>query len=184
MRWIAAGMAAVLVTTAGAAPTPAKFELVFTVIGPDGRLAHDAELLLSPLTEDGEDPGTITVRNGHATARVPKGLYLLDSSVPMAGGDSYRIVQPGLQVKGTKPIVVDTRLAKPVTTTVPRKSARVMDNIQVDYIARLGDAGVADTAHSDRLSAGRSRGRPDEGRLPAHQNLRPAAAEGPVLLGR
>lgn len=148
MRWIAAGMAAVLVTTGGAAPTPAKYELVFTVIGPDGRLAHDAELLLSPLTEGGEDPGTITVTNGHATVRVPKGAYLLDSSVPAAGGDSYRIVQPGLQVKGNKPVVVDARLAKPVTTTVPRKSARVMDGIQVDYIVRLGDAGVADTAHA------------------------------------
>ncbi|MEV6414228.1 hypothetical protein [Kribbella sp. NPDC051718] len=152
MRWMAAGLAAVLVTTGGGvsatAQEPAKYQLAFTVIGPDGRLAPEAELLLSPLTEGGEDPGTITIRNGHATVRVPKAGYLLDSRVSV-GGDSYRIIQPWLQVRGPKPIVVDARLAKQVTTTVPRKSARVMDGIEVDYIARLGDAGVADSAHAD-----------------------------------
>ncbi|GAA3542863.1 hypothetical protein GCM10022235_08310 [Kribbella ginsengisoli] len=152
MRRIAAGLAVVLVSTGGVPATaqePAKYQLSFTVIGPDGRLARNAELLLSPLTESGEDPGTITVTNGHARVRVPQGGYLLDSSVPAANGDSYRILQPGLQVNGQKVIVVDARQAKPVSTTVPRKSARVMDAIHVDYIARLGDAGVADTAHAE-----------------------------------
>lgn len=142
---IAVGTAGVLLSVGGVpanALDATQYNVTIKVVGPDGRAAG-AELVLAPL-DSVSDPETFMVENGSITVRRAKGQYLLDTQVVTSSGDIYRVLQPGLEVGGNTTVVADTRLAKPVTITVPRKAARPK-SLNFDYLAAFDGSGFGNT---------------------------------------
>jgi hypothetical protein len=60
---------------------------------------------------------------GKTTVRVPRGTYILDSTIFGPKGQLYRLVEPGFDVRRATSVTVDARRAKPVRVTVPRRDA-------------------------------------------------------------
>ncbi|WP_433016549.1 S8 family serine peptidase [Kribbella sp. CA-294648] len=123
----AAGVA--VSTPAGVNKEVESYTLTIDQIGPDGKPFAEGSSLVFGLTQRwfnfySHPSGTVKVR-------LPKGDYLLDGTqyVQQPGTenwDSYMIVQPLLRLTGDQKVVIDARTAKPVTTTVPDKSARAV----------------------------------------------------------
>ncbi|AOR37118.1 peptidase S8 [Streptomyces fodineus] len=101
-----------------------SYDITLKVIGRDGKPAknYNADLSgLSGLANGTElspyDP------SGTVKARVPKGTYILNSSVSVDPDDAGKgldwIAQPKLTVAGRQTVTIDARKAKPVDITVP-----------------------------------------------------------------
>ncbi|MFH8796865.1 S8 family serine peptidase [Streptomyces sp. NPDC017941] len=68
---------------------------------------------------------TAPFRTGPATVRLPKGTYVLESSVYGPTTTFAAFVQPKLKVGADQAITLDTRKAKPVAVTAPDRGARL-----------------------------------------------------------
>ncbi|MEU2561093.1 S8 family peptidase [Streptomyces longispororuber] len=68
---------------------------------------------------------TVPFRTGPATVRLPKGTYVLESSVYGPTTTFAAFVQPKLKLGADQAITLDTRKAKPVAVTAPDPGARL-----------------------------------------------------------
>ena len=104
-----------------------SYSLTITHLGRDGKPAPDAWTSLDGLDFDAQFRN-VNDADGTVTVRVPKGRYLLDSSLGIPVGESgvdlHRTVAPALMVGQDLAITVDARRTKQVRTTVPRPDAK------------------------------------------------------------
>ncbi|MBQ1075040.1 hypothetical protein KBX06_17975 [Micromonospora sp. C31] len=94
-------------------------------LGPDGRPTGRAETMVLDLT--GELRALLYGEDGVATARLPKGSYVLVGDVVDFGDTEstwHRLVQPELVLDADATVTMDARRTAPVRTTVPRPDAR------------------------------------------------------------
>ncbi|MEU0094504.1 S8 family serine peptidase [Kribbella sp. NPDC006257] len=104
-----------------------SYTLTIKQIGPDGKPSGDSTLVFGLdefRFEFAGDP------SGTAKVRLPKGTYLLeaDQYVPRdeEHGDSYLMLDPKVGLTADKTVVFDARATRPVSTTVPRKDAKLI----------------------------------------------------------
>ncbi|QNE19074.1 S8 family peptidase [Kribbella qitaiheensis] len=91
------------------------------------------DIILNRQAED-EWPLFLSEEDGTTNVRLPKGQYLLDTTVGQERGraEASNLVQPKLDLTSDTSITVDARQAKPVTISVPEATARNVFT-SVDY---------------------------------------------------
>ncbi|GAA4531325.1 S8 family peptidase [Amycolatopsis samaneae] len=98
---------------------PESFDVTFNHIGHDGAPARPTNLLVTSLDSQKHYNASST------TIRLPKGRYLVDSSIVEPDREMAWLVLPTLDVAGNLTVDLDTRLAKPVKITAPDPTARM-----------------------------------------------------------
>ncbi|MET8812454.1 S8 family serine peptidase [Streptomyces sp. NPDC004549] len=102
-----------------------SYDVTLKFLGRNGRATPDYEVSLSALTGEARgDTVTPYDPSGTAKVRLPKGSYVLDSSISAAKGMDW-IAQPHLSVTKNATVTVDARTARPVDITVPAKGAKL-----------------------------------------------------------
>jgi subtilisin family serine protease len=105
-----------------------SYTLTINEIGTDGKPFGNGDALVfgldNPTFTFAADP------SGTAKLRLPKGLYLVEGGqfVPRdeEHGDYYMLLDPKVVLTGDRSVTLDARAARPVSTTVPRKDARLI----------------------------------------------------------
>ncbi|MFC6017313.1 S8 family serine peptidase [Plantactinospora solaniradicis] len=98
--------------------------------------------------------------SGTVTVRVPKGRYSALSAITSPSGTTYltsMLAQPELDVSGDRSVVLDARLGKPLSVTVPNSGARqVFSELATSVLAagRTVEVGTLGTTF-DRMRTGR-----------------------------
>ncbi|MFI7237245.1 S8 family peptidase [Streptomyces cyaneofuscatus] len=112
------------------------YEITLKAISRTGKVPASADVLLDDL---GANAGPVSFgsvfKNGVAKVRVPKGTYVLNSSVvtdPKKKWDVDWLVQPKLSVTKNTTITLDARRTKPATITLPVKGTKLR-GIQTEY---------------------------------------------------
>ncbi|WP_437075291.1 S8 family peptidase [Streptomyces sp. enrichment culture] len=99
--------------------------------------------------------------DGTAVVRVPKGTYLLDSSISVDAEDSSKgldwLAQPKLDVTRNTTVTLDARTTKPVNVTIPDAAAEP-EFAAPSYGLQTGDSGFSFTWFLDSYANFRSRG--------------------------
>ena len=97
--------------------------------------------------------------DGSVTVRLPKGAYLLDSTVRTGTGEDLRyglMVQPNLVLDKDTTVTFDARVTKPVEVTPPAKAELAIGDIGYSMVSDIGgmssafltdDLGIVSTAH-------------------------------------
>ena len=94
--------------------------------------------------------------DGVTNIRLPKGHYLLDSTIGTErdAAESSNVVQPKLDLTSDQTVTIDARQAKPVSISVPDPTAR-NSFTTVSYTLQIGagswTSGIAGTLGSVRL---------------------------------
>ncbi|MFB7914501.1 serine protease [Streptomyces sp. NPDC056061] len=127
--------------TAALAAEPATFALTIVHVGRDGRPTDDYNTTVTGVSGPGADT---SVRphdaSGTTTVRLPRGRYLLDSSLTSgdgAGGTDW-IVQPRLDLDHDTTVTVDARTTAPVDVTPPDPSAGFLHGAMVVRVTHGG----------------------------------------------
>ncbi|MGC9438698.1 S8 family peptidase [Streptomyces sp. WG5] len=106
------------------------YEVTLKVIGRDGEPTPNYEADLAGTSGLGKDIWVTPYEaDGTVTVRLPKGGYILNSSIrvsddPETWKGADWIAQPRLDVTGNTTVTLDARTAKPVNITVPDKAAK------------------------------------------------------------
>ncbi|WUH93667.1 S8 family serine peptidase [Streptomyces sp. NBC_00433] len=115
-------------TAAGVTREVESYDLTVKHLDRQGKATGAYDTSLFPMS--GDLAGTfipVYDADGTATIRVPKGRYLLSSTVFVGDGDTWEggdwINQPDLTVDHTTEVTVDARTARPVDLTVPDRAA-------------------------------------------------------------
>lgn len=107
-----------------------SYDTALSVLGPDGNPAEGHSTVFVDTKTGKAYPGT------GANVRLPKGEYLVDSSVVSADFKVAFVVQPKFVVGGKGTITLDTRTAKPVALRTPDAAAKGMIGT-VGYTAQV-----------------------------------------------
>ncbi|MEU9732365.1 S8 family peptidase [Streptomyces sp. NPDC048002] len=99
--------------------------------------------------------------DGTATVRVPKGQYVLDSSISVDPEDSTKgldwLAQPKLTISKNTTVTLDARTAKPVDITVPDAAAK-SEFASPGYDVTVGDSGFGFSWFLDSYDNFRTKG--------------------------
>ncbi len=119
-------------------PRPAKarrlnaeagVRVTFDVLDRHGKPASETGVLLYPLT--GDEPFYADLVDGHAEGEVPAGQYavLTRVSTVEANGEtsSALVYRPSVTINEATKVLLDARHAKPITATVDRADAELLD---------------------------------------------------------
>ncbi|MFD8591471.1 S8 family serine peptidase [Streptomyces sp. NPDC059637] len=105
-----------------------SYTLTVKHLGRDGKAAGDYETTLAGL-----DDGTfedVYDADGTASVRLPKGSYLVNSSILVSGaGDEFAgadwLTRPGVELTRDTTVTMDARAAKPIRLAVPDRGAEL-----------------------------------------------------------
>ncbi|WP_460515989.1 S8 family peptidase [Flindersiella endophytica] len=97
-----------------------SYDLTLRTIGPDGKQAPGLGHVLN-LRGFQYGEANLYDEDGQATARLPKGAYLLEDRVE--GENSYLMVQPTVRLDKDVTITAEARTTKPISTTVQHSGA-------------------------------------------------------------
>ncbi len=117
-----------------------SYDVTLKFLGRDGKATPDYDVSLNALS--GAAQGSMMMpydASGTTKVRLPKGAYVLDSSIGAAKGMDW-IAQPDLTVTKNTTITVDARTARPVDITVPAKGAKEAGGYS-EYDMSLGEYG-------------------------------------------
>ncbi|MFE1287352.1 S8 family serine peptidase [Streptomyces sp. NPDC058751] len=122
-----------------------SYDVTLKFLDRDGKAARYYNAGLTGIAGLGKGKETMPYdEDGTVTARVPKGTYILNTSV-YAGDDPEKfegadwLVQPKLNVGKNTTITLDARKAKPVDITVPAAGVK-SEFASVDYTLEAGDS--------------------------------------------
>ncbi|MEV4877904.1 S8 family peptidase [Streptomyces cyaneofuscatus] len=138
-----------------------SYDITLKAIGRTGKVPASGDVALDDLSGNGNFAtfGS-AIKKGVAKVRVPKGTYVLNSSVvtdPKKKWDVDWLVQPKLSVTKNATITLDARKTKPASITLPVKGTKLR-GIQTEYTVAtkqfdltygwaVGGKGVLRTAH-------------------------------------
>lgn len=113
-----------------------SYDVTLKAIGRTGKVPAAADVELDDLGGSaGGASFTSALKNGVATVRVPKGTYVLNSSVvtdKKKTSDVDWLAQPKLSVTKNTTLTLDARKTKPAAVTLPVKGAKLR-GIQTEY---------------------------------------------------
>ncbi|MBM7786010.1 S8 family peptidase [Tenggerimyces flavus] len=120
---------------------PESYDLTLSAVDRKGALTGNVVTTLYSI----DDPDSLWIHptdpSGVVTVRVPKGRYHLETYVGTArnggGWDTAMLVRPLIEVGANTRVTLDSRLAKPVKVTLPRKSADAAI-IDIGYLRKHG----------------------------------------------
>ncbi|WP_394621585.1 S8 family serine peptidase [Lentzea sp. JNUCC 0626] len=126
---------------------------VRTLVGID-REVESYDLKIDLTTRDGKDPEssftfvvgldnnvfTPVAGKGDLKVRLPKGTYILDTSLSNGPEESDLLVQPTVKLTGHMTVQQDARLAKPVSVTAPEPTGDFTLGV-LGYRRALGETG-------------------------------------------
>ncbi|MEV5545577.1 S8 family serine peptidase [Streptomyces sp. NPDC052309] len=122
-----------------------SYDVTLKVIGRDGKPATNYATDLTGISGLGKEQWLSPYDpDGTVTVRVPKGGYVLNSSI-YVGKDPEKyegadwIAQPRLNVTKNTTVTLDARTAKPVNITVPDKAAKP-EFASADFTVEAGDS--------------------------------------------
>ncbi|HEY0692280.1 MAG TPA: S8 family peptidase, partial [Kribbella sp.] len=144
-RITATGNGVAVVTPIGLDKEVESYNLTVNTLGPDGKPIAAGSLIFGL---DSDLFKFIGDQTGSSHLRLPKGTYLVDTNIVVPKGndafDMAKIVRPELQLNQDTTVVMDFRTARPVTTTVPRKEAKVgLVDLGFDATNAAGTAGLS-----------------------------------------
>ncbi|MEH1125025.1 S8 family serine peptidase [Micromonospora sp. CPCC 206061] len=127
-----------VVTAMGVVREEESYNLTIPVIGRDGQPAPDYEISLYGydrfLVKRLYDP------SGTANIRLPRGRYLLSSSVFTGENEHDTVVRPFLDLTKDQSVTLDARKTTPVTATVRRPEVKRLHSL-VGINLKAGDSG-------------------------------------------
>ncbi|MEU0160480.1 S8 family serine peptidase [Streptomyces sp. NPDC006261] len=137
-----------------------SYDVTLRGISRTGKVPASGDVLLEDLGNAGFVSFGSVFKSGVAKVRVPKGTYVLNSSVvtdPKKKWDVDWLVQPKLSVTKNTTITLDARKTKPATVTLPVKGTKLR-GIQTEYTVAskqmdltygwaVGGKGTLRTAH-------------------------------------
>ncbi len=126
-RLIAKAGATTLTTTLSVVKEEESYDLTIRHLDQTGAVTADyLDIVVNRnATVDDGFPLYVHEEDGTTNLRLPKGQYLLDSTIGTQRGAAMasNLVQPRLDLTTDQTVVVDTRAAKPVTVSVPDATA-------------------------------------------------------------
>ncbi|WP_369161826.1 S8 family serine peptidase [Streptomyces sp. R02] len=145
---VAAGAGQTVRTAAAVEREVESYDLTLKVLDRAGKATANYSTSLSGLTGLGENRSYAPYEaDGTVTVRVPKGGYVLDTSV-LVGDDPEKwqgadwLAQPKLDVTRNTTVTLDARKAKPVKVTVADKDAKAAFALS-DYTIETDDSSVS-----------------------------------------
>ncbi|MDT0612979.1 S8 family serine peptidase [Streptomyces sp. DSM 40712] len=120
-----------------------SYEVTLKTIGRDGRPSANYQTDLTGVSGLAKDVWLNPYEaDGTVTVRVPRGGYVLNSSILVSGDpETWKgadwIAQPKLNVTGNTTVTLDARTAKPVDVTVPDRAAK-SGSALVDFTVEAG----------------------------------------------
>jgi hypothetical protein len=122
-----------------------SYDVTLKFLDRDGKATKNYSADLSGVSGLGKGKGAMPYdEDGTVTARVPKGGYILDTSI-FAGDDPEKfegvdwLAQPKLNVTKNTTITLDARKAKPVDITVPAAGVK-SEFASADYTVEVGNS--------------------------------------------
>ncbi|TDB82247.1 hypothetical protein [Micromonospora sp. KC721] len=109
---------------AAAMPDAETYELTVRYLDRTGRPATDYTSFAHAL--DGSGTEALYDSGGTVTVQLPRGRYQLGTFIPHAADDPFAgtmLVQPVVELTGPRTVVMDARLGKPVSVSVPAPDA-------------------------------------------------------------